>query len=83
MAFEAGKDGIAPLFIAGRGDEAARFVEHEIDMRGEADGFAFHGDLIPVDLHRLFGIAAKLAVEGDFARFDQQTGLTARAVAEL
>ena len=77
MIFKAGKDGVASLFIAGRGDEAARFVQHEIDMLGEADGFAFHGDLISVDLHRLFGIATKLAVEGDFARLDQQSSLAA------
>jgi hypothetical protein len=52
-------------------------------MLGETDGFAFYGNLIPVDLHRLFRIAAKLAVEGDFACLDQQSSLTARAKAEL
>lgn len=64
---EAGEDGGTAFFVGGGGDEAAGFVEGEVDGRGDGNELAVDRDDLAFELDGEFGVATDDAVDGDTA----------------
>jgi len=56
-------DGLAAFFVGGGGDDAARFVHHQIKFSGRPDGLAVDFDLVSAEMDGGFGITADGGVQ--------------------
>ena len=80
---EEGINSVSPFFIGGGGDDAARFVEDDIDFFCRSKKFAVYLNAVDSESDARFGIAGYGAVEADISFADQLESLRAGTVAEF
>jgi len=76
-------DGLPAFFVGGGGDDAARFVQHQVKLLGSPDGLAVDFDVIAVEMDRGLGIATDRGVPFYLAGANEFDGVGAGAEAEF